>query len=102
MLKLMRFLKPYRLPIAIVFVLVFLSSLANLYLPTLMADIVDVGIRNGDTGYIIRIGGLMLGVTVLGTIFSIIGSYYSSRVATGFGRNLRARIFGHVENFSLQ
>jgi ATP-binding cassette subfamily B multidrug efflux pump len=101
MIQLFRFLKPYRLSLALVCVLVFLQSLANLYLPTLMADIVDNGIVKGDTSYIIRIGGLMLLVTIAGTACAIAASFFSSRIAIGFGRILRAKIFKHVENFSL-
>ncbi len=101
MIKLFRFLKIYRITIAFVFVLVFLQSLANLYLPTLMADIVDKGIVKNDTAYILRVGGVMLLVTVGGTICSVIASFYSARIATGFGRLIRRKIFTHVENFSL-
>jgi len=101
MIRLFRFLKPYRWSVAIVFVLVFLQSMANLYLPTLMADIVDSGIVKGDTGYIMRIGGIMLLVTVGGTLCSIAASFFSARSAIRFGRILRAKIFTHVENFSL-
>ncbi len=72
MIKLFRFLKPYRIQIALVFVLVFLQSLANLYLPTLMADIVDTGIVKGDTAYILNVGGLMLLVTIGCTICAIV------------------------------
>jgi ATP-binding cassette subfamily B protein len=82
-------------------VLVFLQSLANLYLPTLMADIVNKGIVTGDTDYIWRVGGYMLLVTVGGTICAIIGIYFSARVATGFGRIVRAKIFTRVQSFSL-
>ncbi len=101
MIKLFRFLKPYRIPIAIVFVLVFFQSLANLYLPTLMADIVDTGILKGDTAYILRVGGLMLLVTIGGTICAIAASFFSARIAIGFGRIIRGKLFTHVENFSL-
>src|SRR2546423_1166975 len=101
MIKLLRFIKPYRLQIAFVFLLVFLQSMANLYLPTLMADIVDSGIAKGNTSYILSVGAIMLLVTIGGTIFAIIGSFYSSRVATGFGRIIRAQIFSQVEKFSL-
>src|SRR6266568_4084841 len=101
MIKLFRFLKIYRITIAFVFVLVFLQSLANLYLPTLMADIVDKGIVKNDTAYILRVGGVMLLVTVGGTICSVIASFYSAKIATGFGRLIRRKIFTHVENFSL-
>ncbi|HLZ57722.1 MAG TPA: ABC transporter ATP-binding protein [Ktedonosporobacter sp.] len=101
MIKLFRFLKPYRLSIALVFLLIFLQSLANLYLPTQMADIVDHGILKSDTGYILRVGGLMLLVTIGGTLCAIAASFFSSRTATGFGRIIRGKIFAHVENFSL-
>ncbi|XOK60959.1 ABC transporter ATP-binding protein [Paenibacillus elgii] len=102
MLKLFAYLKPYRVPIAIVLALIFLQSLSDLYLPTLMADIVDVGVVQGDTPYILRIGGFMLLVAAAGTACSVAASYYSSKVAAGFGQRLRGSVFEHVENFSLQ
>ncbi len=101
MFKLLRFMKPYRLALTLVLVLAFAQSMANLYLPTLMADIVDNGIVKNDTGYIWRVGGLMLLVTIGGTIAAIIGSFYAARTATGFGKIIRGKIFNHVEQFSL-
>ncbi len=101
MIKLLRFMKPYRMALVLVLVLAFAQSMANLYLPTLMADIVDNGIVKKDTGYIWGVGGLMLLVTIGGTIAAIIGSFYSARTATGFGKIIRGEIFNHVERFSL-
>ncbi|HEY1349612.1 MAG TPA: ABC transporter ATP-binding protein [Ktedonobacteraceae bacterium] len=101
MVKLLRFMKPYRTIVVLVLVLAFAQSMANLYLPTLMADIVDNGIVKDDIGYIWRTGGLMLLVTLGGTVAAIIGSFYSARVATGFGKLLRQGIFTRVEKFSL-
>lgn len=101
MIKLFRLLQPYRLFITFVFILVFLQSLADLYLPTLMADIVDIGIVKGDTSYILRIGGFMLLVAIGGSLCAILGSFYSAKVAVGFGRIVRSKIFSHVANFSL-
>jgi ATP-binding cassette subfamily B protein len=101
MVKLLRFMKPYRTIVGLVLVLAFAQSMANLYLPTLMADIVDNGIVKDDIGYIWRTGGLMLLVTLGGTVAAIIGSFYSARVATGFGKLLRQGIFTRVEKFSL-
>jgi ATP-binding cassette subfamily B multidrug efflux pump len=100
-IRLFRFLKPYRAQVVAVTILVFLQSLANLYLPTLMADIVNKGIVTGDTDYIWRVGGFMLLVTIGGTICAIIGIYFSARIATGFGRIVRAKIFTRVQSFSL-
>ncbi|MCY9513927.1 ABC transporter ATP-binding protein [Paenibacillus apiarius] len=102
MMKLFRFLRPYRIPIAFVLALIFVQSLSDLYLPTLMSDIVDTGIVQGDTPYILRIGGFMLLVAAGGMICSIGASYLSSKVAAGFGKLLRGKVFAHVENFSLQ
>lgn len=102
MIKLFRNLKPYRWLVAAVLVFVFFQTLSELYLPTLMADIVDKGVVNGDTPYIWRIGGLMLVVALGGMACSIAASYFSSRAATGFGKLLRGKVFKHVSNFSLE
>ncbi|RJX39484.1 ABC transporter ATP-binding protein [Paenibacillus pinisoli] len=101
MLKLFRFLKPYRMVIVLVMVLILLQSLAELYLPTLMADIVNLGVVEGDTAYIWRMGGYMMGVTVIGTIVSVLASLYASRISSGFGRIVRGKVFAHVESFSM-
>lgn len=101
MIKLLRFLKPYRITLVVVLVLAFAQSMANLYLPNLMANIVDNGIIKGDTAYIWRTGGIMLLVAIMGTICAVVGIYKSSQVATGFGKIVRAKIFTHVEQFSL-
>ncbi len=101
MITLLRFLKPYRPILVLVVVLAFVQAMANLYLPTLIADIVDNGIVKGDTGYIWRTGGLMTLVTIAGTLAAVVGIFFSSQVATGFGKIVRAKIFTHVERFSL-
>lgn len=102
MLKLFRTLKPYRVPILFVFLLVFIQSMSDLYLPTLMSDIVDKGIVHGDIPYIWKIGGFMLLVAFGGAFCSIGASYLSAKVAGGFAKNLRSRVFRHVQHFSLQ
>ncbi len=101
MIKLLRFMKPYRAVLVLVVVLAFAQALANLYLPTLFANIVDNGIVKGDTGYIWRLGGLMMLVTLGGTVAAVIGIFFSSQVATGFGKIIRAKLFTRVEQFSL-
>ncbi|GBK62568.1 MAG: ABC transporter ATP-binding protein [Paenibacillus macerans] len=102
MIKLFRYLKPYRWLVAGVLALVFLQTLSELYLPTLMADIVDIGVVKGDTPYIWRVGGFMLLVALGGMACSIGASFFSSKAASGFGKRLRAKMFNHVSNFSLE
>ncbi|WP_423802349.1 ABC transporter ATP-binding protein [Neobacillus sp. SAB-20_R2A] len=102
MLKLAKFLKPFQFPVMFVLVLVLLQSLSELYLPTLMADIVDKGVVTGDTHYIWKIGGFMLLVAAGGMICSVSASFFSAKAASGFGKLLRSKIFSHVGDFSLQ
>ena len=101
MRRLFRYLAPYKLLIISIIGLVFLQTLTELYLPTLMSDIIDTGVIQQDIPYIWRIGGFMLLITLLGTICAITASYFSAKVSMTFGKELRNRVFGHVENFSL-
>lgn len=117
MIKLFRFLKQYTLQIVAIIVLIFTQVLSNLYLPTLMADIVDNGIVQKDIAhnisffglsgdysgidYILRIGGIMLLVSAGGVLCSVIAALLSSRTAVGFGSIIRNELFTKVEGFSL-
>ena len=101
MIKLFRFLKPYRITVVVIVLLTFLRAFSDVYLPALMANIVDVGIVKGDIPYILRVGGFMSLVAIGGTICAVIASLLSARVAVGFGRIIRAKLFTHVQEFSL-
>lgn len=102
MVKLLKNLTVYKWIVLAVIGLVFIQSMADLYLPTLMSDIIDKGVVVGDTKYIWKIGGIMLIVAAFGVCASIVASYYSSKAAMGFGRDIRRKVFNHVEEFSLQ
>ncbi|MBR2076599.1 MAG: ABC transporter ATP-binding protein [Exiguobacterium sp.] len=102
MIKLLKRLVSYKWAVLMVLLFVFAQSLADLFLPTLMADMIDNGVVTGDTGYIWRMGGIMLGVTGLGALAAVVASFYSSKAAMGFGRDLRRCVFNHVERFSLE
>jgi len=82
-------------------VLVLLQSLAELALPSFMADIVDKGIALGDTALIWRIGGRMLLVAFLGTICAVVSSYMSARVSAAYGKQLRSVVFSHATSLSV-
>ena len=102
MLKLLRMLNIYKLPVILVIIFVFLQSMSDLYLPTLMSDIVNTGIQNNDVPYIWSVGRTMLFIALLGALCSILVSFLASQVSGKFARDLRSRVFRHVENFSLQ
>lgn len=101
MLRLFKNIKPYKLAVGIILFLVLLQSISDLYLPTLMSDIVDKGIVHSDTPYIWRVGGVMLLIAFGGSLCSIWASYLAATSATAFGRDLRSRVFTRVESFSL-
>jgi ATP-binding cassette subfamily B protein len=101
MLRLFRFLGPYWLSLIAVLILVFGQSMANLYLPTLLADIINNGIAANNQTYILQKGGVMLLITFAGAAAAIASSFFSARVAVGFGRDVRAKLFRHVSKFSL-
>ncbi|MFI8516881.1 ABC transporter ATP-binding protein [Streptomyces sp. NPDC085481] len=101
LIRLLRtFLRPYRKPIGLLVLLQLLQTSATLYLPTLNADIIDNGVVNGDTGYILRFGALMIGVSVIQVVCNIGAVYYGARTASALGRDVRAAVFGRVQSFS--
>lgn len=78
----------------------FVATLATLYLPALNADIIDKGVVPGDTGYIMRVGGEMLGVTLMQISAQIAAVYFGARTAMAVGRDIRAGIFSKVLSYS--
>jgi ATP-binding cassette subfamily B multidrug efflux pump len=95
-----QFVRPYRRLVAAVMTLQLISTLASLYLPTVNATIIDDGIAKGDTGTIVRLGGLMFAVTALQVLCAVGAVYFGSRAGMGLGRDLRAAMFHQVTTFS--
>ncbi|MFE5815340.1 ABC transporter ATP-binding protein [Streptomyces sp. NPDC056479] len=93
-------LSPYRKPIAWLVLLQLLQTCATLYLPTLNADIIDKGVVNGDTGYILSYGALMIGISLAQVVCNLGAVYYGARTAAALGRDVRAAVFDRVQSFS--
>jgi ATP-binding cassette subfamily B protein len=74
--------------------------LATLYLPTLNADIIDNGVIKSDAGYILRIGAVMIAITLVQVICAIVAVYFGARTAMALGRDVRAALFERVQSFS--
>ncbi len=101
LLRLVRqYLLPYRKPLAIVVLLQFVGTMGALYLPSLNADIIDNGVITGDTGYILHIGAIMLGVAFVQIICSVGAVWFGAKTAMSFGRDVRGAIFHRVGTFS--
>jgi ATP-binding cassette, subfamily B, multidrug efflux pump len=101
MLKLLKLLRPYAIPIAAVITVVFFQCIGDLYLPTLMSDIVNKGITNSDIDYILSTGLLMLAVALGSSLCAVLASYLGSHISMGMGETLRSRIFRKVSSYSL-
>jgi ATP-binding cassette subfamily B protein len=100
MLKLAKYLKPYRGQLVLVVVCLAAQSLLELNLPNLMARIVNEGLARNDTNLIIHVGLVMLVITLIAGLVSVSVGFFSSRLAAGFARDMRKRIFAKVETFS--
>ncbi len=101
LLRLVReYVAPYRRPLSFVVLLQFVGTMGALYLPSLNADIIDNGVITGDTGYILRIGAVMLGVAFVQIVCSVGAVWFGAKTAMSFGRDVRSAIFHRVGTFS--
>lgn len=102
MVSLLRvYLRPHSRVLALIAVLLLVQTIGTLVLPSLNADIINDGVVTGDTGNILRIGGVMLAVSVLVGLATVASVYFSARTAMQVGRDLRGDVFRRVERFSL-
>ncbi|MDA2803267.1 ABC transporter ATP-binding protein [Nocardiopsis suaedae] len=95
-------LRPYAPQIALLLALQLVQALGMLLLPALNADIVDHGVVRGDTGYILRQGGLMLAATLVQATAAAAAVYLGAKTSMGLGRDLRSALFGRVQGFSAE
>src|SRR5260221_2295356 len=101
LIRLLRtYLRPYTNLMLAVVALQLVSTMANLYLPSLNADIIDKGVAKGDTGFILSTGGWMLIVTLAQIACSVAAVYFGARAAMSFGRDVRSAIFHRVGTFT--
>lgn len=100
MKKLAKYLKPYWKAVALAPFFMLLEVVTDLLQPTLMADIVDKGIKNGNISYIIYIGLIMIGTAFIGILGGFGSTFYSSRAALNSSADLRLDLFKKVQAFS--
>lgn len=94
------YIKPYAGTAWLIVGLQFIATIGTLLLPSINADIIDKGIILGDTGFILRQGAVMLGVSLVQVCATIVAVYLAARTAMRFGRDLRSGIFAHVGEFA--
>ena len=98
--KLAKFLKPYTWQCIVGPLAKLAEAVLELYLPLLMARVIDEGVAKGDTGYILRMGGAMLGIVTVGLLCALVCQYVASVTSQGFGTELRNTLFRRISAFS--
>lgn len=100
MKKLTKYLKGYTKESIIGPLFKLLEACFELIVPLVMAKIIDVGISNRDTGFILRMGGIMVLLGLLGLVCSLTAQYFAAKAALGFGTALRNDMFSHINRLS--
>lgn len=100
MKKLLKYLKDYRLESFLGPLFKLLEASFELLVPLVMARVIDVGIRNQDISYIMKMGGILVLLGCVGLVCSITAQYFAAKAAAGFGTALRNELFAHIGRLS--
>lgn len=100
MKRLLRFLKGYYREAVLAPLFKMLEASFELFIPLVVASIVDVGIKNRDTVYIWKMCAIMVALGVIGLVCSLTAQYFSARAAMGFSTALRGELFAHINKLS--
>lgn len=100
MKHLLKYLKNYKHQTILAPLFKMLEATFELFVPLVMANIIDIGIKQGNKPYIYRMGGLLLLLALIGLVCAITAQYYSAKAAMGFGKELRADLFQHIGELS--
>lgn len=94
------FLKPYRRECVLSPLFKLFEAILELLVPLIMAAIIDRGISARDTGYVLRMGLLLVGLGLLGFAASVTAQFFAAKAAVGFAAKLRSSLFSHIQRFS--
>ena len=100
MKRLLRYLRDYKVESVMGPLFKMLEAGFELFVPLVVARIVDVGIRNRDVSYILKMGGLLLLLAAIGLACSLTAQYFAAKAAVGFSTGLRRDLFAHISSLS--
>ncbi len=100
MKKLLIYLKGYKKECVLAPLFKMLEACFELLIPLVVASIIDVGIENGDGGYVIKMCALMVLLGAIGLSCTLVAQYFSAKAACGFSRKLRHFLFSHITSLS--
>ena len=98
--KLKPYLKPYLKETILAPLFKLFEAILELFVPLIMAVIIDKGIGNQDTALILRQGAILIGLGILGVAVSITAQYFAAKAATGFTADVRQALFSKIQYFS--
>ena len=98
--KLKPYLKPYLKETILAPLFKLFEAILELFVPLIMAVIIDKGIGNQDTALILRQGAILIGLGILGVVVSITAQYFAAKAATGFTADVRQALFSKIQYFS--
>ena len=100
MKSLLKYLKDYKKESFLAPLFKMLEASFELFVPLVMAAIIDTGIANNDRGYIFRMGGVLVALGLIGLACSATAQYFSARAAVGVATKLRHALFSHIQSLS--
>ena len=100
MKSLLKYLKDYKKESFLAPLFKMLEASFELFVPLVMAAIIDTGIANSDRGYIFRMGGVLVALGLIGLACSATAQYFSAKAAVGFATKLRHALFSHIQSLS--
>lgn len=99
-MKLIRFLKDYKKESILGPIFKLIEAILELFIPIVMAKIIDVGVKNKDMIYIFKMGGILILLGITGLIFALVCQYYASKASQGVGTAIRSALFSKINTFS--
>ena len=100
MKSLLKYLKDYKKETVLAPLFKMLEASFELFVPLVMAAIIDTGIADGDKGYILKMGGILVLLAVVGLTCSVTAQFFSAKAAVGFATKLRHALFSHIQGLS--
>lgn len=100
MIKLLRYLKDHLVESVFGPLFKFLEACFELAVPVIMADMIDVGIKNADTDYVLRSGAIIVGLGLLGFVCALCAQFFAAKASMAFGTALRNDLYRHIASFS--
>lgn len=100
MKNLLIYLKDYKKETVLAPLFKLLEALFELFVPLVMASIIDKGIAHNDTGHIVKLGAVLVVLGIVGLISSLTAQYFSAKAAVGFATKLKHSLFEHIQGLS--